>query len=105
VFKIDGSGQFTVLYSFTSTNGCTPNAGLVFDPGGAYFGTFNYYQDDPGIEQWTGGGIFKLTKDSVAGTVTAPTPKSHPPTPNRINYLPSQPLIHIPDSPPPAASV
>jgi hypothetical protein len=33
----------------------------VSDTAGNVFGTYNYYQDDPQLEEWIGGGIFRLT--------------------------------------------
>jgi uncharacterized repeat protein (TIGR03803 family) len=41
VFKVDKTGQETVLYSFTGTNGdgCTPNSPLVLDMKGNLYGT------------------------------------------------------------------
>jgi uncharacterized repeat protein (TIGR03803 family) len=39
VFKVDGSGTETVLYSFTATDGEYPSGGLIFDAHGDLFGT------------------------------------------------------------------
>jgi len=43
VFKIDPSGNETILYSFTrGTDGANPNAGLVMDAWGNFYGTTQY---------------------------------------------------------------
>ncbi|HEV2382919.1 MAG TPA: choice-of-anchor tandem repeat GloVer-containing protein [Terriglobia bacterium] len=46
VFKVDGSGTQTVLYSFTcGTDGGAPSNGLVMDPAGNLYGTASLYGD------------------------------------------------------------
>ena len=40
VYKLDGAGQETVLYSFTGgADGKTANAGVILDPAGNLYGT------------------------------------------------------------------
>jgi uncharacterized repeat protein (TIGR03803 family) len=39
VFKIDASGNFSVLHSFNGTDGGAPQAGMVMDPAGNLYGT------------------------------------------------------------------
>ena len=39
VFKLDPSGNETVLHSFTETDGATPEAGLIMDSAGNLYGT------------------------------------------------------------------
>jgi uncharacterized repeat protein (TIGR03803 family) len=39
IYKLDPSGQFTVLYSFTAADGGTPYAGVVRDAAGNLYGT------------------------------------------------------------------
>jgi uncharacterized repeat protein (TIGR03803 family) len=54
VFKVDPSGQETVLYNFTGPNGKMPQAGVILDPAGNIYGTaaFGGASDD--------GVVFKL---------------------------------------------
>jgi uncharacterized repeat protein (TIGR03803 family) len=43
VFKLDSSGQETVLYSFTSgPNGNVPDSGVILDSAGDLYGTTQY---------------------------------------------------------------
>jgi uncharacterized repeat protein (TIGR03803 family) len=39
VFKVDSTGQYTVLHTFTGTDGATPRASLILDPAGNLYGT------------------------------------------------------------------
>jgi len=39
VFRLDGTGNFTVLHTFTGTDGAYPYAGLVADTAGNLYGT------------------------------------------------------------------
>jgi uncharacterized repeat protein (TIGR03803 family) len=58
VFKLDATGNETVLYNFAGppTDGETPMAGLVMDAEGNLYGTTNYGGNAPNI----GGAVFKL---------------------------------------------
>jgi uncharacterized repeat protein (TIGR03803 family) len=60
VFKITPSGVFTLLLSFTGTNGSGPAAGLVKDISGNFYGTtqFGGTNDDNGT-------IFRITPGGV----------------------------------------
>jgi uncharacterized repeat protein (TIGR03803 family) len=42
VYKVDSSGNETVLYSFTGPDGAKPTAGLIFDKAGNLYGTTQY---------------------------------------------------------------
>ena len=53
VFKIDASGHFTILHSFTGNDGANPAAGLVRDSAGNLYGTTQYGGTGMGV-------IFKL---------------------------------------------
>jgi uncharacterized repeat protein (TIGR03803 family) len=60
VFKVDPTGQETVLYSFTGlSDGGAPTAGLVHDPAGNLYGT-------TGSGGLGAGVIFKVDNDSRA---------------------------------------
>ena len=54
VFKVDTTGKETVLHSFSGVDGSGPNAGLVRDRGGNFYGTTG------GGGQFNHGTIFKL---------------------------------------------
>ena len=53
VFKIDASGHFTILHSFTGNDGGNPAAGLLRDSSGNLYGTTQYGGTGMGV-------IFKL---------------------------------------------
>jgi uncharacterized repeat protein (TIGR03803 family) len=39
VFKVDATGQFSVLHRFAGTDGASPNGGVIADPAGNLYGT------------------------------------------------------------------
>ncbi len=61
VFKLDPSGQETVLLSFNGSDGSLPEAGLILDSAGNLYGTTN------GGGAWGFGEVFEL---NTAGQVT-----------------------------------
>jgi hypothetical protein len=66
VYKVDPSGQETVLYSFTGgSDGDTPYASLVADPSGNLYGT----------TLWGGKGGFSGVPLSGGGVVYMITPQ------------------------------
>jgi uncharacterized repeat protein (TIGR03803 family) len=70
VFKLDSTGQETVLYSFCSAANCTdgaaPQAGLIQDDTGNLYGTTSV-----GGTNGRGGTVFKITPPSLIITGTA----------------------------------
>jgi hypothetical protein len=55
VYKLDTSGNETILYNFTgSADGGEPVAGVILDPAGRLYGTTPYWGAD------LGGVVFKL---------------------------------------------
>lgn len=59
VFEVSASGAETILYNFTcETDGCEPQAGLVFDKAGNLYGATPY----GGVDY--GGNVFKLVPSS-----------------------------------------
>ena len=76
VFKVDTTGEETVLYSFTGTggDGAYPRAGLVRDAQGNLYGT-TYAGGDPACIAGTGcGTVFKLTPAAVTTTTLTSSP-------------------------------
>ncbi len=60
VFKIDTSGNYSVLYTFTGgADGADPQAGLVLDSQGNLYGT-TYTGGNTGLETTGAGVVFKL---------------------------------------------
>ena len=58
VFKLDPSGQETVLHSFTGVaDGGNPYAGVIFDSAGNLYGTAEFGGEDSG-----GGVVFELIR-------------------------------------------
>src|SRR5262249_1636049 len=39
VYRVDASGQFTILHSFKGSDGATPQAGVISDSAGTLYGT------------------------------------------------------------------
>lgn len=70
VFKIDTNGNYSVLYQFCAKSGCSdgeyPDAQLLRDPQGNFYGTAFTGGDTSGLCAGTGCGvIFKLTPDGT----------------------------------------
>jgi uncharacterized repeat protein (TIGR03803 family) len=62
VFKVDTAGNETVLYSFAGgKDGARPNAGLVVDTAGNYYGTTQY--GGRGCDHQGCGTVFRITPD------------------------------------------
>ena len=67
IFKLDPSGQQTVLHSFDKTDGSGPRGPLVMDASGNLYGTTEYGGDLPDCSDIGCGTIFKL---DPAGNLT-----------------------------------
>jgi uncharacterized repeat protein (TIGR03803 family) len=56
IFKISSSGKFSLLHTFTGTDGANPQAGLIEDAAGNFYGTTTY----GGSTGW--GTVYKMDK-------------------------------------------
>jgi uncharacterized repeat protein (TIGR03803 family) len=77
VFKVDNTGNETVLYSFCSVSGCTdgrnPLAGVIQDAAGDLYGTTEY-----GGVNFNSGTVFKLATSSGGTATVALTSSPNP---------------------------
>jgi uncharacterized repeat protein (TIGR03803 family) len=65
VYKVDASGNETVLHSFSGSDGSYPESALVHDPAGNLFGTTS----QGGSGGYLGGTVFKITQDGALTSI------------------------------------
>jgi uncharacterized repeat protein (TIGR03803 family) len=76
VFKVTGSGTFTILHLFNLTDGANPHSGLVLGKDGNFYGTtFNGGTQGYGV-------VFKMTSAGVLTVLHSFTPASDGGEPN-----------------------